>query len=112
MHNDKKRLAMIESHKLFDYLIANKEKLTLFSDRQIADLATKALGFTVTEAHVFTRRESAGIARERYAKKAVETSLDVKAGFSVLLATLEKTGFISSDESAEITRALESKGGK
>jgi hypothetical protein len=112
MHNDKVRLTMIESHKLFDYLIANREKLTLFSDRQIADLATKALGFAVTEAHVFTRRESAGIARERYAKKAPETSLDVKAGFSALLATLEKTGFVSASESAEIMQALQSKGGK
>lgn len=106
------RLQMVESHKLFDYLIANKEKLTLFSDRQIADLATKALGFTVTEAHVFTRRESAGIARERYMKKTPESVIDVKAGFAALLATLEKTGFVSAVESAEIMHALQPKGGK
>lgn len=106
------KLTPIQNHQLFDFLIQHRERLASLSDRLIADEATRLLSFTVNENHVFVRRESAGIPRERYAKKQAAEKLEalnVAGAFMRLLTTLEP--LIGADEKQGIFDLLIGKRG-
>ncbi len=106
------KLSMLESHKLFDHLITNKEKYEPLPNRIIASLAEEALGFEITEAHVFVRRAGAGIGRVNYVKKPkTDNDLNVSGAFMRLLATLEETGFINREQSQHVYDVLTGKRG-
>lgn len=103
------KLTPIQNHQLFDFMIQHRERLASLSDRLIADEATRLLSFTVNESHVFVRRESAGIPRERYAKKQTQNEINTVGAFMRLLTVLEP--LIGADEKQRIYDVLTGKKG-
>ena len=57
-------LSQVESGKLYGWIDTNRERAATATGRQLADEATAALGFTVTEANASGLRNRMGIKRK------------------------------------------------